>query len=200
VATKPKSNDKNPQKDKCGTPSYALTPLLPYIPKDWIVWESASGEGLLADALEINGYQVIRSDILTGQNYFDDRNLPSHYDIQITNVPFSIKYKWLQRAYQLGKPFALLMPSDVLFAGKEAQPLFQKYGCEILLPDKRTDFKMPNKGWGGTAQMHTSWFTWGLNIGQLITFVKIHKPRKPKSDVQMVNFASQPKIEQLVLF
>lgn len=86
MGNKPKSNDKNPAKDRCGTPSYALTPLLPYLPKDWIIWESATGEGLLADALEINGYKVIRGDILTGQNYFAYE--PETYDCQVTNTPF----------------------------------------------------------------------------------------------------------------
>ena len=47
---KPKTNrkgDKNTSHtmDQCQTPTYAVEPLLPYIPKEWLVWESAAGEG-----------------------------------------------------------------------------------------------------------------------------------------------------------
>jgi hypothetical protein len=196
MPSKPKNNRKDPVADRCGTPSYAVTPLLPYLPKDWVLWESASGEGLLVDALETNGYQVISGDILTGQNYFAYE--PENYDCQVTNVPFSIKYDWLKRAYQLGKPFALLAPSDMLFA-KTAITLFEQYGIEILIPRTRINFKMPNLGWSGRgAQMSTSWFTYGLNIGRMITFVDLVKPKRSNGNSSV----SEPQVitQQLSMF
>lgn len=172
---KPKNGNKNPERDHCQTPEYALMPLLPYIKNKWTVWESANGEGYLSMALLKNtNCHLIMSDIINGENYFV--YTPNQYDIQITNPPFSLKYKWLEHAYELNKPFALLMPIDVLGSGK-AQGLFEKHGVEIILMDKRVDYKMPNKGWDGSAQFNSAWFTWQLDIGKQLTYTKLDKKR-----------------------
>lgn len=157
--------------DACQTPAYALTPLLPYLKRHWIIWEPAHGEGLLTNALESNGLKVVTSDILTSQNFFDYE--PDGWTATVTNPPFSLKYKWMERCYLLGKPFALLLPVETLGA-KTGQELFRQYGLELVLMDKRINFKMPNKGWdGGGAQFPVAWFTWGLNIGSQMTFARI---------------------------
>lgn len=146
--------------DACQTPSYAIDPLLPYMDPEWTVWEPACGEGLLEDALYDSGFnQVIPTDILTGQNFFEFE--PEKWDCLVTNPPYSIKYRWLQRCYELGKPFALLVPVEMLGAAT-AQELLKKYSFEALLLDKRIDFKMPNKGFEGSAQFPVFWLCWQL--------------------------------------
>lgn len=187
--SKPKNNSADPARDHCQTPDYGFEPLIPYLQtfsrrlgRDPMVWEPAAGEGLLVGHIERAGFCVKSGDLLTGQDYFRDSSVPEAYDIQITNVPFSKKYDWIKRAYQQGKPFALLMPADTLFAGDKAVPLFEKYGIEILLPRQRIDYKMPNIGWGvdgkkSQAQFHSAWFTWGLDIGQMLTYVRLLKGR-----------------------
>lgn len=184
---KTKAGTSNP-KDRCQTPSYALPPIIPYLnalqdklQRQLIVWESAAGEGLLADALEVYGYNVLRSDVLTGQDYFGYE--PLEYDVQDTNVPFSRKYAWMKRAYELGKPFALLAPSSLMFT-KSGAALFKRYGVEILCPSDRIDFKMVNLGWDGNgAQFHSSWFTWQLNVGKFFTYVDISKPSRKRNKI-----------------
>jgi len=159
--------------DQCQTPFYALDPLLPYLPEKATVWEPASGEGNITRKLQLHNYNVIATDLLAGQNFFDYE--PENYSIVITNPPFSVKYKWIERCYELGKPFALLMQVDVLGAAT-AQRLFEKYGIEVILLNKRVDFKMPNKGWSGKgSHFPTAWFTWQLSIGQQLTFGKVTK-------------------------
>lgn len=154
--------------DACQTPPEALEPLLPYIPTNYkTVWEPAAGEGLLAAGLR-SRFAVIASDILTGRNFFDWQP-PGPWDMIITNPPFSIKYDWLLRAYNLGRPFALLMPVEMM-AAKSAQVPFERFGVEIILM-RRVNFKMPNKGFSGAgAQFPVAWYTWGLGIGRQLTF------------------------------
>jgi hypothetical protein len=72
------------------------------------IWEPAAGEGLLVGHLERAGFCVTSGDILSGQDYFRESNVPAHYDVQVTNVPFSKKFAWLKRAYRFGKPFLCL--------------------------------------------------------------------------------------------
>lgn len=194
MPTLPQTNDKNPAKDRCQTPSYALTPLLRFLPTDKLIWESAAGEGLLVDALELNGYKVVSSELERGQDYFLYQ--PDQWDIQVTNVPFSKKFKWLERAYRLGKPFAFLVPSNIIFA-VTAMRLLDKYGYGMLAPRQRIDYKMPNKGWNSSAQIHTSWLCWGLGVPQGITNVDIPKPSK-RRPAQIIQFPDGSR--QLAMF
>lgn len=160
--------------DACQTPAAALDPLLPYLRIEWTVWEPAAGEGLLVEGLYDAGWresEVIGSDILTGQNFFD--YAPARWDALVTNPPFSIKYKWLERCYALGKPWALLMPVEMLGA-KTAQQMFAEHGVEVLFLDGRVNFKMPRAGWTGAgAQFPVAWFTWGMDLGAQMVFAKL---------------------------
>jgi hypothetical protein len=160
--------------DACQTPAYAIDPLLPYLDADWVIWEPAAGENNLVEAFYDSSYstdQVVISDILTGQNFFEFK--PEYWDCLITNPPYSIKYQWLERCYQLGKPFALLVPVEILGA-KTAQILLKKYGFEMMLLNKRVDFKMPNKGWDSSAQFPVLWLCWQI-LPDKVMFGEINK-------------------------
>lgn len=159
--------------DSCQTPPVALDPLLPYLNVDWTIWECAAGERFLVNALHDSGFQSLTaSDMLTGENFFD--YTPAQWDCIVTNPPYTLKYRWLERCYQLGKPFALLLPVETLGA-KTAQEFFRNCGLEVIFLDKRINFKMPNKGWeGSSAQFPVAWFTYGLNIGQQMTFARVN--------------------------
>ncbi|MFA5377850.1 MAG: hypothetical protein WC455_19020 [Dehalococcoidia bacterium] len=160
--------------DLCQTPAYALGPLLPYLSPKWTIWEPAQGEGLMVEALRDGGVaNVIGSDLQEDQNFFDTQ--PDQWDCLVTNPPYSIKYKWLERCYELGKPFALLIPVETLGA-KTAQVLFREHGVEVIFMDRRINFKMPLIGWDGSAaQFPVAWFSWGLNIGRQMTFARMDR-------------------------
>lgn len=173
---KPKTNQKgnvavSQKMDRCQTPQYALTPIAQYITQFDIVWEPAAGDGQLAGGIWKIGVGVIASDIIDNCNFFEWQ--PLEWDAIVTNPPYSIKYLWLNRCYSLNKPFALLMPIETIGAAK-AQRLFDKYGVEIVFTNQRTNFNMPDKGYAGTAQFPTCWFTYGFNIGKQITFDTIN--------------------------
>lgn len=172
---KPKTNRRGDKKksstiDQCQTPPYALDLILPYLPEGATIWEPAAGHGMLAEALQLHGFRVVAGDLLTGQNFFEYE--PPVWDVLVTNPPYSIKYDWLERCYALCKPFALLMPIEMLVT--RATNWFMEHGIEVVAPNKRINFHMPNKGFdGGGAQFPTAWYTWGLNIGATLTFRQI---------------------------
>lgn len=156
--------------DVCQTPPYALGPILPYLKKNWMIWEPAAGEGNITNTLRQHGNLVVPTDISYAQDTEAwvglDKDFflwePGLWDAQVTNPPYSIKFKWLERSYELGKPFALLVPVDIL-GTKQAQVLFKQYGFEIMLLDTRVDFIMPNKGLSGAgAQFSTMWLCWNI--------------------------------------
>jgi len=160
--------------DDYQTPPIALRPLLRHLKRDWVIWECAEGRGNLTRALREAGYEVIGSDILTGQDFLTWQ--PERFDCIVTNPPYSLKQKFLVRAYHLGKPFAFLLPLTTLET-RVRQEVFRRYGVEIILFDKRIDFEVPSqkesKSWFATA-----WFTNWLGIGQQLTFAKLRDGRQ----------------------
>lgn len=180
---KPKENragnpNTSSKMDQCQTPPYAVEPLIPYIKTHWTVWEPAYGEGHLSKALSARspGFDVFGTDLLSGTNFFDAN--PDGWDAIITNPPYSIKYQWLKRCFDIGKPFALLVPLEMLGAERAAS-LFRTHHVEIILMNPRIDFKMPNALWSkSSAQFPTCWLTWGFDIGQQLTFARVNKPSK----------------------
>lgn len=160
--------------DDFQTPPEALIPLLPFLKKTWLIWECAQGKGYLTKALRAYGYQVIGSDILTGQNFLTWT--PEQFDCIITNPPYSAKHKFLIRCYALGKPFALLLPLTTLET-RTRQKLFARHGLEIILFDKRIDFHQPSraisKSWFAVA-----WFTCGLKVGKQLNFASVIEARQ----------------------
>ncbi len=156
--------------DVCQTPPHAIEPLLPYITQGTVIWESAAGpEQLLVKALADNRYDnVIATDLSYGEQYNYFTYEPDYYDIQITNVPFTLKYKWIKLAFERAHPFAFIVPYETTFA-KDFQKLFAQYNgnpwlIEVLSPERRINFKTPYKGWDSSAQMPTCWLTWGLDV------------------------------------
>ena len=181
MPTKPKRNYQPEagaidQRDVFQTPPYAVDPLVPYLQAAGVrtVWESAAGQGYLACWLDMAGFAVIETDLDRGQDRFVTQR---DADAEVTNVPFSLKYRYTWQACQDNRPFALLMPSDALFAGSEMWPLIDRYNLQWLLPEKRIDYKAPTAGWlKSCAQMHTCWVTRYLNLPSFVTRVKLAKP------------------------
>ncbi len=173
---KPKTNHGNGEHvsqgiDACQTPPYALKPLLPYLDGDWEVWEPAAGKGRMVDALRDAEFDVIASDIIGGKDFFEYQ--PESFDCIVTNPPYSLKYKWLERCYALGKPFALLLPVETLGA-KTAQTLFREHGISVIFMDRRINFEMPNIGLDGSnAQFPTAWFVWGIELPSQMIFAEL---------------------------
>ena len=156
------------------TPHIALNPLIPFLKKEWIIWEPSEGKGNLTNRLRKLGFNVIGTDILTGKDFL--RWQPEKFDCIITNPPFSLKQEFLERCYELKKPFALLLPLTT-FETRKRQDLFKEYGVEIIFFDKRINFETPS-GKGSGSWFATAWFTFGLNIGKELSFMTLDVSEK----------------------
>lgn len=132
-----------------------------------MIWEPAEGKGNLTKALRKMGFKVIGSDILDGRDFLKWQ--PKKWDVIVTNPPYSLRYEFIERAYELGKPWAMLMTLTTL-EGKR-QRLFRKYGIQLLLFDKRINFETPS-GRGSGAWFPVAWFCWKL-LPKDIIFTKV---------------------------
>lgn len=130
-----------PEHQEMYTPYYAVDPIMKYIPKDKTIWCPFDKEwSAFYQSFKKNGYKTIRSHIDDGQDFFTYE--PEHYDIIVSNPPFSIKDNIIKRLYELNKPFAVLLPLNSL-QGKSRYKYF-KNGIQLLSFDQRIGFHNQN--------------------------------------------------------
>ena len=78
-------------------------------------------------------------------------------------------YEFLERVYYLGKPFAFLMPLDVL-ATPFRHELYRKHGVDIIFYDARINFLKHKKGnW-----FNSCWICWQF-LPEKIIFEELNK-------------------------
>lgn len=129
--------DRTSMGDEVFTPFYAVEPLSEFLPKDKIIWCPFDEEwSAFYQYFKENGYTVIRSSLGDGQEFFHFQ--PDKWDILVSNPPFSKKNEVLKRAYDLGKPFALLLPVNSI-QGKKRYKIFDNQ-IQMLVFDTRVDY------------------------------------------------------------
>ena len=135
------SASRTKESDCMYTPYYAVEPLIKYIPKNKIIWTPFDMEySAFVQLLRANGNIVFSSHIDNGLDFFTYE--PFMYDMIISNPPFSLKDKVLKRLYELGKPFAMLLPLNSLQGVSRYEYL--KNGIQILAFDQRIGFHNDN--------------------------------------------------------
>lgn len=149
--------------DELYTPEGAISILLPYLKEGWIIRDCAWGTGRLAEHFSKLGWSCVGN---KSSDFFDiTQDELWGENVIITNPPFSKKIKFIEKCYQLRKPFALLLPITTL-EGIKIQKMFKENGIQILFPKGRIDFNGKGAPW-----FYTCWFTWGLNLPKELNFV-----------------------------
>ena len=125
--------------DEYYTKEYAITPLLKYIPTKTTVWCPFDKEkSNFVKLLRQHGCNVIYSHIDTGQDFFEYE--PQNYDYIVSNPPYSLRERILERLFLLQKPFALLINEAGLFDSKKRFELMKNNKFEIMVFDSRVDY------------------------------------------------------------
>lgn len=158
----------NIKHDECQTPKEGISFLLPFLDKKQTIWDSAYGGGSLAKNFRELGFNVI------GNREIDFLKENLDCDIIITNPPYSLKEEFLERAYSIGKPFAFLMPLTAL-EGKKRGELYRKYGIQLIIPNKRINFILPEGKGNSGAWFATAWFCYKLNLPKDLNFVELER-------------------------
>lgn len=146
MVTAKQTPDKVQFRDTFETPRYATELLLPFIPKgiSWI-WECAAGKEKISKVLNEEGYGVFSSDLVRSGNVvqinFLTDSLESKPECIITNPPFSIKHKFIERAFEYDVPFAFLINGD--YSGQMVHWIYDM-GCQKIIPTSRINYITPN--------------------------------------------------------
>lgn len=143
--------DKFNEKDEYYTPPILVEPILKYLRPHSTVWcpfDTEDSEFVIH--LKNAGHKVIYSHIWYGQDFFEYEPSES-YDYIISNPPFTLKLKVLERLYKLNKPFAMIMGLPILNY-QEVGEFFLDKSLQLLIVDKKVSFD------GNTASFNNSYF------------------------------------------
>lgn len=154
--------------DECYTPEEAILPLLPYLKKEWTIWDCAYGSGRLAEHFNKHGFNVLG--IINYDFLKEGSETIGKFDFICTNPPYSKKDEFLKRAFEIGKPFAFLLPLTTLEGIKRGK-MFREREIQLIIPNKRINFEIPSgkkSSWFATA-----WFCYKLNLPKQLNFVEI---------------------------
>lgn len=149
------------------TPDDALDFIAAHLAPFKRVWECCCGQNHITRYLERRGHAVIATDIDMGHDMFAYAPSPEDYDIIVTNPPFQGKRRILERLYELGKPFAVLMPTMALNSNPVRLLLKADADWGILMPPKSINYipgdhpdaaTLTKKPKGSRSFFHSSWF------------------------------------------
>jgi hypothetical protein len=115
------------------TPKSAWEAIKHIIPKDKVIWEPFYGGGRSGQILREVGFEVIHED----QDFFQNNK----GDIIVSNPPFTMIPRVLERLVEIGKPFIIIMPAPKLFT-QYVRQLFANLEdpLQIIIPRKRIQF------------------------------------------------------------
>jgi len=151
------------------TPPEAMNYITPFLSKEIVYWEACYGVGHMAKELEKRGFEVVGN-----KNIDCLEDEPVDWGFFITNPPFNGNKKFIKRAIELGKPFALLIRLEHL-GGVEAMNLLKDLDFQIIIPEKRINYITPKMLAGekvGGSPFHSIWITCGLKLPKQINYLQ----------------------------
>jgi hypothetical protein len=124
--------------DEFYTPEYAIKPILKYIKPKSIVWcPFDTSESNFVKILRNEGHDVIATHIDQGLDFFETN---MECDYIISNPPYSKKGEVLQRLFDIGKPFAMLIGVVGLFESQKRFEMFRDNEFEVLYLNRRVAY------------------------------------------------------------
>lgn len=129
----------NSKNDEFYTPSYAIKPIIKYLKTGSTIWcPFDTDQSNFVKDLHRGGYEVIHSHIDNGEDFFDIDT--PECDYIISNPPYSIKTKVLEKLFDIGKPFAMLVGVVGLFESQKRFNMFKNNDFEIMYLNKRVSY------------------------------------------------------------
>lgn len=147
--------------DSYMTPKYAWENIQHFIPKDKIIWEGFYGDGASGRYLEELGFNVFHEPI----DFFTEE--PLHWDILVSNPPFSKSKEIMHKLLEFDKPFILIMPSSKINTSYMRE--WKDKHLQIIIPRKRIHFQKQVDGktpenWKNACNFDCFYYCYKMNL------------------------------------
>lgn len=151
------------------TPKSAWENIKEYIPENQVIWEAFYGDGQSGKDLTDMGFNVIHEPIDFFENNFGT--------LVLSNPPYTLASKILERLKELDKPFILLMPQSKIFT-QYFRKLFNNHTepIQLIIPRKRIQFKkivngVPDPNQKNSCNFDCFYYCWKIGLERDITFI-----------------------------
>lgn len=129
----------NSGNDEFYTPEYAVVPIMKYIPTGSTIWcPFDTADSLFVKKFSGGGYNVVVTHIVNGDDFFEMET--PECDYIVSNPPYSCKGEVLQRLFDIGKPFAMLVGVVGLFESQKRFDMFRQNDFEIMYMNRRVAY------------------------------------------------------------
>lgn len=141
------------------TPRHAWEDIKDFIPAGKVIWECFYGDATSGQFLRDLGHEVIHEDI----DFFTN----DVGEVLVSNPPYSITEKVLERLREIDKPFIMLMPCSKMNT-QYFRRLF-KDDIQIIVPKKRIHFKklifgLVPDNWRNACNFDTFYYCYKMNL------------------------------------
>ncbi len=152
--------------DNYGTPDYAWKMILPFIPKDKILYDGFYLNGNSKTFFERQGYQMIHQDLDFFKTY---QNV--NYDIFVSNIPFTLKQPTLKILNEIDKPFIIICPVSIITKMFLKNIFKEKINdIQYIIPGKRIHY-LKNGDETKRCWWDTIFVTYKLNLNSTIVYL-----------------------------
>jgi hypothetical protein len=155
-------------RDAYQTPLWVTATIVPHLRALGVttVWEPACGDGQIVAALRDHGFDVVGTDIATGDDFLNGCVQPPAYDAIVSNSPYGtggrIARQFIERALEVTRPrrgaVAMLLKVD-FDSGKTRRHLFAECAAfvgKVVLTDRIVWFE---PAIAGPSENH-AWALW----------------------------------------
>ena len=127
------------KQDEYYTPEYAIRPILKYVrPYSSVLCPFDTDQSVFVRMLTEKGHRVTKSHIFDGKDFF---GLPRpEVDYVISNPPYSMKADVLERLFEWGVPFAMLLGVVGIFESQRRFDMFKSNDFEIMYMNRRVSY------------------------------------------------------------
>ena len=125
--------------DEWYTPAEAVEVIVPYLKgfkRVWCPFDLDSSN--FVKVLKSHGFEVINTHIFQGDDFLEID--PPECDCIVSNPPYSLKQQILEKLFEIGKPFAMLMNVSGLYDSRRRFDLFKNNPVENLYIYPRVKF------------------------------------------------------------
>lgn len=150
--------------DECYTPAYGVEPIVEFVKPEWVIWCPFDTEESQFVKILSKTNKVIHSHISNKEDFFLYEP-KEHWDVIISNPPFTNKREIFERALSFNKPFALIM-SNTWLNDSAPKQLFMQKDLQLLMFDKRMEFD--NGVASNKITFSSSYYCWNFLPKQII--------------------------------
>ena len=153
--------------DESYTPAKYEKPILPFIPKNAVVWcPFDTNDSEFVKEIIKAGHKVVHSHINDGKD-FHSWQPSEHWDCIVSNPPFTGKRLIFERALSFNKPFALIM-SNTWLNDSAPKQLFRDKDLQLMMFEKRMEFIQTEDRPKNKVTFSSSYYCWNFLPKQII--------------------------------